>query len=768
MGFDEYRKFKGLYESMRKGKKTEVIHQYAMMSEEPSSSMTVCEDTVLHMAINMRQESIAREILKHHIKDRRTLIRENVFGDTILHEAASTNMTTLVKELLEKEPLLLSMPNKYDEMPLFKAAQFGHTEMFKLLAGEVGNEGPEKVKHHLSRSDKTTILHMTILAEFFDLAYVIAKKYPGLVAAEDGKGKIALQLLSSNPSAFKSGSSYGFLKSFINYCVPDDDAERNDSSGEEDRYKGMLDVDQEDEDGDKSRDSKLPKMLKVLVDIFFMIIQKISSVLRKMNQSLWSLFRKGWPVMENIRKEKRKHESALRLAKLLIADDTSWEHISTEEDIGKISVVNPAAKEEGGGGGEIRGENKKQGRRKTEGKQGNLGACVTTAQTPETSKANNFLDGEAGSTPTPTSLAQAPDISKANNLDGEAGSAPTPTSLPQAPGKSKANNLDGEADTSLLLATSNGIVEIVEEILDVYPQAVEHVSRKGQNIMHVAIKNRQKEIFNMVKKMEIPMTRLVRRIDENGYTLLHHVAVMQYYSGGTMPGPALQLQEELHWFDRVQKIIPPHYEMHRSRYKDETAEEFFNRTHTKLLKEAQEWLKRTSESCSTVAVLIATVAFAAAYTVPGGSNQDTGLPVLLHDPIFLVFTVMDVLSLASSLTSVVMFLSILTSPFQLQDFSQSLPRKLTLGFSFLFFSVAVMMLTFTATILLIVHLKKRWTTLLIYTVAFLPVSIFAVLQVPLYLTFMNTLKTSINLIRVPINSVRSLVRATLSSICKRR
>jgi hypothetical protein len=232
--------------------------------------------------------------------------------------------------------------------------------------------------------------------------------------------------------------------------------------------------------------------------------------------------------MENIRKEKRKHESALRLAKLLIADDTSWELISTEEDIGKISVLNPEAKEEeeegGGGGGEIRGENKKQGRRKTKGKQGKSGACVTTAQTPETSKANNFLDGEAGSTPAPTSLAQAPDTSKANNLDGE-------------------------AETSLLLATSNGIVEIVKEILDVYPQAVEHVSRKGQNIMHVAIKNRQKEIFNMVKKMEIPMTRLVRRIDKNGYTLLHHVAVMHYYSGGTLPGPALQLQEELHWFD---------------------------------------------------------------------------------------------------------------------------------------------------------------------------------------------------------------------------
>lgn len=51
-----------------------------------------------------------------------------------------------------------------------------------------------------------------------DLAYMIAKKYPGLVAAKDGKGKTALQLLSSNPSAFKSGRSYGLLKSFINYC----------------------------------------------------------------------------------------------------------------------------------------------------------------------------------------------------------------------------------------------------------------------------------------------------------------------------------------------------------------------------------------------------------------------------------------------------------------------------------------------------------------------------------------------------------------------
>lgn len=204
-------------------------------------------------------------------------------------------------------------------------------------------------------------------------------------------------------------------------------------------------------------------------------------------------------------------------------------------------------------------------------------------------------------------------------------------------------------------------------------------------------------------------------------------------------------------------------ELHRVIYesKNYTAQEFFHEQHAELLKQAQDWIKRTSESCSTVAVLIATVAFAAAYTVPGGSNQDTGVPILLHDPFFLVFTVMDVLSLASSLTSVVMFLSILTSPFQLQDFRHSLPRKLTLGFTFLFISVAVTMLAFAATIMLIIHLKKRWITTLIYCLAFLPVTVFALLQFPLYFAFMHTMKSTWKLI------IKHLPwRAAVSSISK--
>lgn len=111
-----------------------------------------------------------------------------------------------------------------------------------------------------------------------------------------------------------------------------------------------------------------------------------------------------------------------------------------------------------------------------------------------------------------------------------------------------------------------------------------------------------------------------------------------------------------------------------------TAEGLFASANNDLRVSSKEWLIHTAEGCSVVAVLIATVAFAAAYTVPGGSNESTGYPILINQPFFVVFTISDVLSLTSSLAAVVTFLSILTSPFRLEDFKHSLPNKMALGF----------------------------------------------------------------------------------------
>ncbi|KAJ1402202.1 PGG domain [Sesbania bispinosa] len=281
--------------------------------------------------------------------------------------------------------------------------------------------------------------------------------------------------------------------------------------------------------------------------------------------------------------------------------------------------------------------------------------------------------------------------------------------------------------TPLLMAACNGITEIVEEIIHFHPQSVEHVSEDEQNILYMAVKHRQIEIFRLLKKLKM-VRRLAGKIDKESNTILHYTAD---FKGGSQPGYALQLQEELHWFQRIEKRLPYHYIIHNNK-NNQTARELFEEKHEQLLKDAREWIKETAQSCSAVAVLVATVVFAAAYTVPGGTD-DHGIPRFLHHPIFLVFTVMDVVALASSLASVVMFLSILTSPCEMWDFRRSLPRKLMAGFALLFFSMATTMLSFSATVLINIKLEKnKWTSSVTYTAAFFPVSIFAMMQFPLY------------------------------------
>ncbi|KAI4354005.1 hypothetical protein L6164_002910 [Bauhinia variegata] len=193
---------------------------------------------------------------------------------------------------------------------------------------------------------------------------------------------------------------------------------------------------------------------------------------------------------------------------------------------------------------------------------------------------------------------------------------------------------------------------------------------------------------------------------------------------------------------RVKKKLPNYLIQH---FNDDklTACDLFENEHALMLKEATDWIKKTAESCSAVAVLVATVVFAAAYTVPGGTDPINGLPILLSSPVFLIFTIMDIVALASSLASVVMFLSILTSPFELLDFHKSLPRKLSLGFGFLFFSLTTTMLAFSATILLTIKLEKeKWTSTLIFGAAFFPVAVFGLFQFPFIMAVRDLSKES--------------------------
>jgi ankyrin repeat protein len=111
------------------------------------------------------------------------------------------------------------------------------------------------------------------------------------------------------------------------------------------------------------------------------------------------------------------------------------------------------------------------------------------------------------------------------------------------------SSLTTKKEIPLFTATRRGIEKIVELIIRLHPHAIDQRDEMNRSILDVAVMYRQEKIFDIVKGKKIPLARMRRVVDKSGNTLLHHVADMKKNSGVTKPGPALQLQEELKWFE---------------------------------------------------------------------------------------------------------------------------------------------------------------------------------------------------------------------------
>ncbi|XP_035543058.1 uncharacterized protein LOC118346129 [Juglans regia] len=138
-------------------------------------------------------------------------------------------------------------------------------------------------------------------------------------------------------------------------------------------------------------------------------------------------------------------------------------------------------------------------------------------------------------------------------------------------------------------------------------------------------------------------------------------------------------------------------------------------------------MKETATSCSLVDALIVTIMFAIAFTIPGGNNQDTGLPILTHDKLLKIFIVNDSLLLFSSSTSMLMFLEILTARYAEEDFLESLSKRMIIGLFTLFFSITTMMIAFCAAHLLIFR-GQSVIVIPIISLAGIPIVLFALMQ----------------------------------------
>ncbi|XP_075473778.1 uncharacterized protein LOC142504832 isoform X3 [Primulina tabacum] len=284
-----------------------------------------------------------------------------------------------------------------------------------------------------------------------------------------------------------------------------------------------------------------------------------------------------------------------------------------------------------------------------------------------------------------------------------------------------------------LSAASSGNSEIVEEILEYFPHAIWSIDPMGHNIFLLAVINRRENVFNLLYQMSEHKKLATQLTDNEGNNILHLVGKLAPPAQlNLVSGAALQMQRELHWYKEVEKYVTPDSK-DRKNSKLRTPPVEFSEEHKDLVKEGEKWMKDTANSCTVAAALIATIAFAASITVPGGNNGDNGFPIFYNKLAFLTFAVFDAMSLFSSTASMLMFLSILTARYAEGDFLYSLPKRLIIGLVTLFLSITSMMIAFSATLYLVFGRRKAWTLVPIAALACLPVILFVQLQFPLLL-----------------------------------
>ncbi|KAI3846688.1 hypothetical protein MKW92_002434 [Papaver armeniacum] len=294
-------------------------------------------------------------------------------------------------------------------------------------------------------------------------------------------------------------------------------------------------------------------------------------------------------------------------------------------------------------------------------------------------------------------------------------------------------------DTAIVnTAIEYGITEFVAKCLENFRFLI-WSKFDGETMIQIAIKQRDEKILNLILETSgNDRDDLVSREDDNYNSILHYAAkVAPSAKLNLVSGAALQMQREIQWFKGIENIVHPQYKYTRNGDK-ETAKSVFTEQHKELVEKGEKWMKDTSGSCMVVATLIATVAFAAAFTVPGGNISDTdspknGVPIFLARRTFALFAVADAVALFSSITSVLMFLAIMTSRYAEEDFYKSLPQKLIIGLATLFISMASILISFGAAFTIVLRNKYSWAPFPVASFGLVSVLLFAFLEFPLFL-----------------------------------
>ncbi|KAF3644306.1 putative nitrate excretion transporter 2-like [Capsicum annuum] len=195
-------------------------------------------------------------------------------------------------------------------------------------------------------------------------------------------------------------------------------------------------------------------------------------------------------------------------------------------------------------------------------------------------------------------------------------------------------------ENPLIQAIKLGINELVVEIVQNYPQTIETIEDEdGKNILHIVVEQKNRFLFDYFMKNVSHIDRLLADTNQHGKTILHFAAsVGSPFKFSTEEQPIekttrgfktlILMAWGVLWFKRVKHCVHPRLWTMKDD-KDMTAKELFDRNHSHISIEAEKAIKELGGPALILSTLLCTINFAAVFTVPGGFDEKTGIPILL-------------------------------------------------------------------------------------------------------------------------------------------
>ncbi|XXG52111.1 hypothetical protein AAC387_Pa03g0508 [Persea americana] len=751
-----------VFGALKSGQWVDVLKKYEENAENiQTASITSSKEKVLHIAISHNRSDVAKKLLGFVANGKVIEEMKNDRDNNPLHLAASLGKADMCEAMMGRGPELIECRNMDGETPLFLAALHGRKEAFYTLRQKWIDIQKEDVSiQHYKRNDGNSILHVTILGEYFDLAFQKIKWYPKLATFRNERGHSPLHILALHPSVFRSGCYLNPLDRFIYRCLLveelDDETEQSLKliTGEQNKKetahnipgnyvtcfnalkilgkglraatwrfrwcKGKEDIEtpqssktrgQVDKTEAEEKNRHFPPNYYTCFSLLVFLLDLLLVVCGL-----------GFYRVIKLKEKKRRHVHATQLMKKLVKAADSWEaedngsrpsedslnnlkdrRIDMYEEFPRASVDGTSNAEAPTGLEEVAKDNEDE-------INGPKSATMKSSTDPS-------HRGSAGD--------QKKEKRKkhVNQMD-----------------KKKSAKWDVQASkekSPFLVAAKMGVIEMVKEILDEFPVALDDMNQEKKNAVLLAVENRQPSVYLYLQKTYRENESVFQKVDCRGNGALHLAATFGPSRPWRIPGAVLQMQWEVKWYQFVKNSMPHQFFTHFNDRR-RTPKEVLTKTHKKLVKVASKWLIKTSESCSVVAALIATVAFASATTLPGGVNEEQGTPVFEGKVALDIFIISSLVVLCFSITSLTMFLSILTSRFQVWDFYYNLPSKLMLGLGSLLASIASILVAFCSGHFLSIRNNLRHAIFPIYAATCLFLTIFVVAQFPLYLDLIRS------------------------------